>query len=216
MVTPLRPLFPWYPMPRSSTRTWVFAGAVALYALGIATVVLFGIPSAMTTGVVLVAATTWAFGPRAGVVVVVLEESIAFVVLSSGVLPLGPSPTAILVPVVFMEAVVVAAIAALRRAEFRRAAAEAQLREKNAQLESALAEVKELRGMLPICAWCKCVRDVNGLWDKLEAYLARHSRATLTHGICPTCMDRVAREAGLPPAGCNPGCNQPGLALGSA
>jgi hypothetical protein len=65
---------------------------------------------------------------------------------------------------------------------------------KNRELESALAEVKELRGMLPICAWCKCVRDIDGLWNKLESYLSKHSHATFSHGICPECLDRMEKE----------------------
>jgi hypothetical protein len=93
-------------------------------------------------------------------------------------------------------------VAALRRAEARQKAVEEMLRSKNSELETALAEVKELRGMLPICAWCKCVRDIDGLWNKLEAYLAKHSHATFTHGICPQCIAKLADEAGrlAPPA----------------
>jgi hypothetical protein len=56
--------------------------------------------------------------------------------------------------------------------------------------------------MLPICAWCKCVRDVNGMWNELESYLAKHSHATLTHGVCPQCAAGLAEEANcLSPTG---------------
>ena len=55
------------------------------------------------------------------------------------------------------------------------------------QLTAALEQVKTLSGLLPICAWCKRVRDDAGYWTQIESYLARYSDATLTHGICPTC-----------------------------
>jgi hypothetical protein len=58
----------------------------------------------------------------------------------------------------------------------------------NEQFRAALDEVKELRGLLPICASCKDIRDVSGDWEALESYIARHSRATFTHGLCPKCL----------------------------
>jgi hypothetical protein len=63
----------------------------------------------------------------------------------------------------------------------------------NEQLKAALDEVKELRGLLPICAWCKDIRDVSGEWENLESYIARHSRATFTHGLCPKCLQEQLR-----------------------
>jgi hypothetical protein len=177
------------------TRVRVFVLAVAFYLLGVSVAVLTGIPSAMAASIVLVAGTAWAFGLRAGLAAVVLEKSVEFVLFRTGVIAANVPAAAILVPASITDAVVLLAITALQRAEARRAAVGAQLREKNAELEATLAEVKELRGMLPICAWCKCVRDVNGMWNKLEAYLAKHSRATFTHGICPTCVARVTDEA---------------------
>jgi hypothetical protein len=64
----------------------------------------------------------------------------------------------------------------------------------NGQLRAALAEVKELRGLLPICAWCKRVRDQDGEWEVLETYLLNHTRAQLTHGMCPKCLDEQLRN----------------------
>jgi hypothetical protein len=58
----------------------------------------------------------------------------------------------------------------------------------NAELQRALAEVKELRGLLPICAWCKDIRDVDGDWQRIESYISRNSGATFTHGLCPKCL----------------------------
>jgi GAF domain-containing protein len=54
------------------------------------------------------------------------------------------------------------------------------------------AELKVLRGLLPICAWCKRIRDDDrGSWDQLEAYVAEHTDTVFTHGICPDCAARA-------------------------
>jgi len=60
------------------------------------------------------------------------------------------------------------------------------------ELESALAQVKTLSGLLPICGWCKSVRDDRGYWERIEAFIARHHADTqFTHGICPGCAERL-------------------------
>lgn len=64
----------------------------------------------------------------------------------------------------------------------------------NGQLQAALAEVKELRGLLPICAWCKRIRSQDGEWEVLETYLLTHTRAELTHGMCPKCLEEQLRD----------------------
>lgn len=64
------------------------------------------------------------------------------------------------------------------------------------ELTTALAEVRTLRGLLPICAGCKQIRDGDGAWTSVEAYVARHSDAEFTHGICPTCAARLYPEDG--------------------
>src|ERR1017187_10120982 len=48
-------------------------------------------------------------------------------------------------------------------------------------------EIKVLRGRLPICMWCKRIRDEGGSWQKLETYIAEHSEADFSHGLCPEC-----------------------------
>lgn len=55
------------------------------------------------------------------------------------------------------------------------------------ELRDALAKVKTLSGLLPICAWCKNVRDDTGYWTRVEAYLEKHSDAKFSHGVCPDC-----------------------------
>jgi hypothetical protein len=57
-----------------------------------------------------------------------------------------------------------------------------------AQLQEALAQVKQLSGLLPICMTCKKIRDGVGDWNKIEYYIAAHSEAEFTHGICPDCI----------------------------
>ncbi len=67
----------------------------------------------------------------------------------------------------------------------------AALQEKNAELEDALAKVKTLSGLLPICASCKKIRDDNGYWNQIETYLRRHSDAEFSHSICPDCARKL-------------------------
>ena len=55
------------------------------------------------------------------------------------------------------------------------------------ELEAALANVKQLSGLLPICATCKKIRDEQGIWSLMEAYISARSEAGFTHGICPEC-----------------------------
>jgi hypothetical protein len=62
------------------------------------------------------------------------------------------------------------------------------------ELTTALAEVRTLRGLLPICAACKQIRDDAGGWTSVEAYVSRHSDAEFTHSICPTCAARLYPE----------------------
>jgi hypothetical protein len=61
-------------------------------------------------------------------------------------------------------------------------------RELQRAVDDAVADVKTLRGLIPICASCKRIRDDRGSWNQLETYLRAHSDAMLSHGICPECM----------------------------
>jgi CheY-like chemotaxis protein len=71
-----------------------------------------------------------------------------------------------------------------------KSAAERERTQLIAQLQRALAEVKTLKGLLPICSYCKKIRDARGEWQRLEKYVTDHSRAKFTHGICPDCLAR--------------------------
>ncbi len=62
-----------------------------------------------------------------------------------------------------------------------------RLKSSNEALNHALSEVKELKGLLPVCAWCGRVRDDQGYWDTLETYITSHTHAAISHGICPQC-----------------------------
>jgi len=53
-----------------------------------------------------------------------------------------------------------------------------------------LQSMRLLRGLLPICAWCKRIRDENGDWHAVETYVQNHSEASFTHGICPDCVEK--------------------------
>lgn len=63
-----------------------------------------------------------------------------------------------------------------------------------AQLEDALLQVKRLSGLLPICASCKRIRNEEGGWQQIEDYIACHSEADFSHGICPQCARRLYPE----------------------
>jgi PAS domain S-box-containing protein len=58
------------------------------------------------------------------------------------------------------------------------------------QLQKTLAEVKTLRGLLPICAWCRKIRSEDGDWNDLESFVTEHSDASFSHGICPDCTSK--------------------------
>jgi hypothetical protein len=61
-------------------------------------------------------------------------------------------------------------------------------------LQAAMTKIKTLRGLLPICASCKRIRDDQGYWNQLESYLRAHSEADFSHGICPACTKKLYGE----------------------
>ncbi len=65
-----------------------------------------------------------------------------------------------------------------------------ELRRVSARMAEALEKVKTLHGLLPICAWCKRIRDDQGYWSQVEAYVHEHTGADFTHGICPECLEK--------------------------
>jgi hypothetical protein len=71
---------------------------------------------------------------------------------------------------------------------------EERLQKQATELVDALSRVQTLRGLLPICAWCKKIRDDNGYWTQVESYIAGHSAAEFTHCMCPTCYEAMTDE----------------------
>ena len=65
-----------------------------------------------------------------------------------------------------------------------------QVKEKNESLQKAVSEIKTLQGILPICSHCKKIRDDNGYWNQIEAYIRDHSEAEFSHGICQECTKK--------------------------
>jgi phosphoserine phosphatase RsbU/P len=84
----------------------------------------------------------------------------------------------------------------------RMVALQRKLADRVRKLEAALAEVSMLHGLLPICSYCKKVRDDNDYWQEVEAYVAAHSDIRFSHGICPTCWNDIVQpemaKAGVP------------------
>lgn len=72
-----------------------------------------------------------------------------------------------------------------------RKARELELRRSNDALQKALKEVKVLRGLIPICASCKKIRNDGGFWQQLEEYLGEHSEAEFSHGLCQPCIKKL-------------------------
>jgi response regulator RpfG family c-di-GMP phosphodiesterase len=61
------------------------------------------------------------------------------------------------------------------------------------ELEEALSRVKQLQGLLPICSYCKKIRNDRNYWQQVEGYITEHSEAQFSHGICPDCYAQYVR-----------------------
>jgi DNA-binding response OmpR family regulator len=88
----------------------------------------------------------------------------------------------------------------LRASEERLRQSNESLMATNRKLTEALTQVKELRGLLPMCTYCRRVRNDKNYWGQLEAYLLEHSDVELSHGVCDECFDQQAKDMGLSPA----------------
>jgi PAS domain S-box-containing protein len=64
-------------------------------------------------------------------------------------------------------------------------------------LQYALSEIKVLKGIIPICSYCHSIRNDEGAWSRLEAYISEHSDAQFSHGVCPECLISARSETGL-------------------
>ena len=68
------------------------------------------------------------------------------------------------------------------------------LLQRNKDIQKALSEIKQLQGIIPICAECKKIRDDEGFWQRVESYIQDHSGAKFSHSICPECMKKLYPE----------------------
>jgi hypothetical protein len=75
-----------------------------------------------------------------------------------------------------------------------RKGAESNLEKMVLELQTALARIKTLKGLLPICSVCKKIRDDKGYWNQIENYIRHHSEADFTHGLCPPCAEKLYSE----------------------
>jgi sigma-B regulation protein RsbU (phosphoserine phosphatase) len=74
-----------------------------------------------------------------------------------------------------------------------------RLTERVAELQETMANVKQLRGLLPICSYCKRIRSDSDYWEQVESYISVHTDAQFSHGICPCCYEKILAELGLSP-----------------
>ncbi len=65
------------------------------------------------------------------------------------------------------------------------------------ELQDALDRIKTLEGLIPICSYCKKVRDDQGYWNQVESYIQEHTAAEFSHGICPDCMEKLYADLGI-------------------
>lgn len=98
-------------------------------------------------------------------------------------------------PAEFLRAVVFAAIATLIACVTAQSRAALQASEEaGAALQKALDEIRVLRGIIPICSYCKQIRNDAGAWERVEKYLAEHSEGSFSHGVCPDCYQKYHPE----------------------
>jgi sigma-B regulation protein RsbU (phosphoserine phosphatase) len=69
-----------------------------------------------------------------------------------------------------------------------------RLSNKVAELQATIDKVRQLRGMLPICSYCKRIRNDQNYWERVEVYFSEHTDAKFTHGICPPCLEVAKAE----------------------
>jgi len=74
-----------------------------------------------------------------------------------------------------------------------------RLADRVVELEEAISRVRQLQGLLPICAYCKRIRDDQNYWNQVESYIAEHLDVRFSHGICPSCLETVLKEEGVQP-----------------
>jgi sigma-B regulation protein RsbU (phosphoserine phosphatase) len=71
-----------------------------------------------------------------------------------------------------------------------------KLADRVAELERALTQVKRLEGLLPICSYCKRIRNEQDYWERVDAYISQHANVRFSHNICPECYEKHVRAGG--------------------
>ena len=125
---------------------------------------------------------TWLLGPRAGVLVSMASASLWYFLDQK----LTPPDTHWIFPIWGASMKCLAYLIMVMGTSWLRQLLRKE-QEARLQLAEALSEVRELKGLLPICAWCKKVRDDRGYWSGIENYISARTRASFTHSICPAC-----------------------------
>lgn len=74
---------------------------------------------------------------------------------------------------------------------------ERKVDERTKSLQDALCKIKTLSGLLPICSYCKKVRDDKGYWKQIDAYIHENTEADISHGICPDCAEKYYPDMDL-------------------
>jgi integral membrane sensor domain MASE1 len=190
-------------IPSQRRRSWL-EGAVVFLAIALIAEAVYGewLPPEMTVPIFILPALLWAgkrFGPRGATLGMLLAGVIGVENVIHGRGPYTVFTSNPLEQLMRAQAVVVVcsiSIFALAAIVAERNRAEEQKNKLIGELEQALVEIKTLRGFIPICAWCRKIRDDQGFWKQLEDYLQAHTEATLTHGICPDCMHEQTTPAG--------------------
>ncbi|HWR59708.1 MAG TPA: PAS domain S-box protein, partial [Thermodesulfovibrionales bacterium] len=103
-------------------------------------------------------------------------------------------PVSVITAPVMEDGKVVASVTAFQDITERRKTEEEKERLIEA-LQTALSEVKVLKGLIPVCAWCRKIRDDKGYWEQVESYIEKRSDARFTHGICPECYKKVKAQS---------------------
>lgn len=174
----------------SSRRALVLL-ALCVYALAILAAFLFTDATLIFFIVLVIAAVSWGYGTRYGLLCILLSIPLHGALVAEvyqdwsyfwWTFSLGGRGMQIITALLFGR---------LRAAQVQLAHKQHELEARNAELQFMLGHVKELRGLLPICAGCKSIRDDQGYWTKLEAYIHQHSHAQLTHGMCPNCINKL-------------------------
>lgn len=69
-----------------------------------------------------------------------------------------------------------------------------EIRSQNEEINRAMAEIRQLKEIIPICSLCRKIRDDDGFWHQVEAYISAHTNSAFSHSICPECLDRYYQE----------------------